>query len=420
MPKSRGRKPRRRTSRRRRNPSTDPGRVRAVRPGQHLTHLMTAADLEHMDAHVDAAARGDAGESLWHLEQTLQVEGSLQPHKLRELVLLGDEAPGWMYSRWCVEQAYRWMLVQRDPRTDEAVRQTMIVAHDEQAAAVAADGVLLRELGTRIAASDWLCEQLAIFDYGGLLDFLDVTAQDSLVERCDQIREWAHTRMNGYVLEDAHGPALRVRDLATAAPLDVMNIGALTDRGPDSPVIGRVVPVSSGPGLMFASRPVSVDLATARGVAAASTHEDPAYWITCIGDGRYADRLEYAFSCRNGTLFSSDIVPLSILGDGREEPSGPPPSGRLVELADQGLCAPQANGVMVAEGAFVVLDVMGARGASLVAPHVGAVILDQHVFEALREHCTSAEHATHWSMLADSAVEPVRSRCAELARLAAG
>ena len=86
---------------------------------------------------------------------------------------------------------------------------------------------------------------------------------------------------------------------------------------------------------------------------------------------------------------------------------------------DQGLSEHQANGVMVAEVAFIAITVSGMSGASTVAPHVGAVILDQPVFEALREHCTSAEHAAHWSVLADCSVEPVRSRCEELARLAA-
>ena len=260
------------------------------------------------------------------------------------------------------------MLVERDPRTDDAAIQTMIVAHAKQAEEAADDAVRFRELGTVVAAADWLCEQLAVFEYGGLLDFLDVKAGSSLVERCDQVRDWAETRMNGYVLEDANGSALRVRDLSTGAPLEVLNIGALTDRGPDCPVIGRVVPVATGPGLMFESRPVSVDLATAQGVAAASTHEDSAYWITCIGDGRHDDRLEYAFSCRNGTLFSSDIVPMSSLQD--EQSVGPPP-GRLVELLDQGLSEKQANGVMVAEVAFIVITVSGDRGGQHGRPACG-------------------------------------------------
>ena len=391
-----------------------------------MTHLMTDEDIQHMDDHISASARGDARESLWHLQQTLQVEGSLTPHKLYELVTLGDQAPGWMYSRWCVEQAYRWMLVERDPRTDEAAIQTMIAAHADQAEAVADDAVMFRELGTRVAAADWLCEQLAVYEYGGLLDFLDVKAGTTLVERSDQIRDWASARMNGYVLEGASGSSLRVRDLSTGAPVEVMNIGALTDRGPDCPVIGRVVPVATTPGLMFESRPVTVDLATAESVAAASTHEDPAHWIKCVGDGRYDERLEYGFSCRNGTLFSSDIVPMSSL---RDESDGEPQEelrdelgllpGRMVELLELGLTPHQANGVMVAEFAFIVVTVGGAEGAGTVAPHVGAVILDEPVFEALRRHCTAAEHAAHWSTLADCSVEPVRSRCEELARLAA-
>ncbi len=251
-----------------------------------------------------------ARDALWHLDQTLQVEGCLTPHKLRELVVLGDEAPGWMYSRWCVEQSYRWMLHKADPRTDEAATQTMIASHLDELEKVMEDDVLRGELGTRVAAGDWLCEQLAVFDYCGLLAFLDSRAADSLLDRCDQVREWAETRMNGYVIEEARGPGLRIRDLSIGARLDVMNIGTLTDRGPGCPVIGRVVPVDAAPGLMFESRPVSVDLQTAHDVAAASTHEDSAYWISAIGDGRYAERLEGAFSCRNGTLFSSDIVPM--------------------------------------------------------------------------------------------------------------
>jgi hypothetical protein len=376
---------------------------------------MTFEDLEHMDAHIDAAARGDAGEALWHLQQTLQVEGSLIPHQLSELVRLGDEAPGWMYSRWCVDQAYRWMLAKSDPRIDDAVRQLMLVSHFEEVGQVA-DQTELVELGTRIAACDWLCEQLAVYEYGGLTDFLNIRATDPLLQRCDQVREWADSRMNGYVLEESHGAAVRIRDLAIGAHLDVLNLGALTDRGPGTPVIGRVVPTEASPGLLFDSRPVSVDLQTAEDVAAASTHEDAAYWITAVGDGRYAERLEPAFSCGGRTLYSSDIVPISPAELSRMDELEPP--GRLIELLDQGLDELQANGVMVAEVAFIAITVRGIEGASTVAPHVGAVILDQRVFEALRDHCTAAEHAAHWSALAESSVEPVRSRCAELARLA--
>jgi hypothetical protein len=341
----------------------------------------------------------------------------LTPHKLWELVQLGDDAPGWMYSRWCVEQAYRWMLIQCDRRTDDAALQTMIVAHASQAEEVADDEIAFGELGTRVAAGDWLCQQLATYDFGGLTAFLDMRAGGSLLNRCDQVRDWADVRMSGYLLEEPRGSCIRVRDLNIGAPLDVLNIGLLTDRDPDMPVIGRVVPVVAAPGLMFESRPVSVDLRTAEEVAAASTHEDPAYWITAIGDGRYDERLEYAFSCGRGTLFSSDIVPLSEAGTKAIDELEPP--GRLVELRRHGLDDLQANGVMVAEMALIAVQVSGTSAAQVLAAHVAAVILEARVYAAMREHCTARENASGWTILADCSVEPARSRCIELARLCA-
>ena len=381
-----------------------------------MSHLLTDDDIAHMDASIEAAARGDARASAEHLDQTLQVEGSLTPYKLRELVLLADEAPAWMYSRWCVEQAYRWMLQETDPRVDEDALQTMVVSHLEELDQLHDDEVGRQELGTRVAAGDWLCFQLATYDYGGLFDFLDGKAADSLMDRCDQIHDWAEARMNGYILEETRGQALIVRDLSVGARLELVNLGALSDRGPDSPVIGRVVPASAGPGLMFESRPVSVDLQTARDVAAAATHEDPAFWITAVGDGRMEERLPRTFSWGNGTLFSSDIVPM------REESASAqaePPPGRLVELLKDGLDEHQANGVMVAEGVMIAMTVIGNDAASALAPHIAAVILEPRVFEALRGHCISAEHADFWRALAECSTGPARSRCADLARLSA-
>ncbi len=388
-----------------------------LRPGEDMTHLMTIEDIEHMDAHIDAAARGDAREALWHLDQSLQVEGTLTPYQLWELVQLGDEAPGWMYSRWCADQAYRWMLHQEDQLPVDAVRQTMIVSYLRQAEEASANEVSFRELGTRIAASDWLCEQLAVYDYGGLTEFLARRASDGLVQRCDHVREWADARMGGFVLDDLHGAALRVRDLSTGASLDVLNIGALTDRELGTPVIGRVVPVDAAPGLMFESRPVTVDLQTAEDVAAASSHEDPAYWITAIGDARYDERLEYAFSCHGSTMYSSDIIPVSTAEEAAMDELEPP--GRLVDLLEQGLDEFQANGVLVAEVALTAVAVAGDEAAEAVAPHVAAVITDGRVFGAMVKHCTGPEHATGWRVLADCSTEPARSRCAELERLSA-
>src|SRR4051794_16181321 len=118
MPKSRKRKPRRT-----RPAATPRRRVATVRPGQDISHILTDEDHRLMRAHLDAAARGDARAAYEHLVAGAMLEGAITPYLLRELVLLGGEAPGWMYSRWCADQAYRWMLLEEDRRIDTAVRQ---------------------------------------------------------------------------------------------------------------------------------------------------------------------------------------------------------------------------------------------------------------------------------------------------------
>jgi hypothetical protein len=393
-------------------------RIATLRPGQDLTHLLTDDDVAHMQACIDASARGDALTALTHHEAGLQVEGTITPHQLRELALLGDDAPGWMYSRWCVDQAYRWMLHEQDPRTDQAVRQTMVIAHWEAVQALPDDDpVAFTELGTRIAGGDWLCQQLAVFEYGGLLDFLDVKAEASLLERADRVRDWADARMGGYVLEEARTGALAVRDVADDGLVEVLNLGALTDATWDGAVVGRLVPVSAAPGLMFESRPVSVDVQTARDVAAAQRAGEPDAWIPEIGEGRHSGRLPYAFSCGGPTLYSSDIVPeRPVRSDGVDGVADEPP-GRLVELLEAGLDELQANGVMVAEVAFIAMTVSGREAADRLAPHIAGVILEPRVFEAMQRHCVAGEHAEHWQWLTEASTAPARERCAELARL---
>ena len=125
---------------------------------------------------------------------------------LRELVILGEEAPPWMYSRWCLDLAYRWMLCEADPRTDEAVRQLLVMSHWSEVQRLPDDdGLALSELGNRILAGDRLCEELALHEYGGIYDFIDVKAQAGLLDRCDHIVEWAVAELGGYVIKDAVG-----------------------------------------------------------------------------------------------------------------------------------------------------------------------------------------------------------------------
>jgi hypothetical protein len=418
MPRSRKRQPR---SRSRSKPRRKPGRpqrrrVAAVRSGQDLDDLLTDKDIELMHAELDAGARGDALAAFNCHEAGLQVEGGFYRYMLRELVVIGDEAPPWMYSRWCLDLAYRWMMIEEDPRVREGVEQLMLTSHWTETEPLLDDPVALGELGFRIAAADRLTEELALHEYGGIYDFIDVKAEDGLLDRCDHIVEWAVAELGGYVIKDAVGPRLRVVDLANDREIEVLNIGALSDRGRDEPVIGRLGPISTAPGLMFQKRPISVDIETARGVAnSEGPQDDWPRWLPAVTDGCLQDRLPYGFSCGPRTLYSSDIPPMDAeLADRLDERE---PPGRLVELRAAGLDDFVANGVMLAEFALIAVEVSGADALSTVGPHLATVMVEPRVVDALRVHCVSPEHEHHWDILAAGSIEPVRSRCNELARL---
>ena len=308
------------------------------------------------------------------------------------------------------------MMIEEDPRVGDAVEQLMMMSHWAQVQPLLDDGVGLSELGNRIAAGDRLCEELALHEYGGIYDFIDVKAADGLLGRCDHIVEWAVAELGGYVIQDAVGPLLRIVDLADDRELEVLNIGALSERDRGEPVIGRLGPISSGPGLMFQKRPISVDLETAQGVAnSEGPQDDWPLWVPAVTNGCHEHRLPDAFSCGGHTLYSSDILPMEAELVDKLDRLEPP--GRLLELRAAGLDDFVANGVLVAEMALICVEVSGPDAVSAVGPHLATVMVEPRVFDALQVHCTAPEHEHHWDVLAAGSIEPVRSRCIELARL---
>lgn len=425
MPTSRRRKPadrskraratrRRERSRESRAQALEDRDVVAVRPGQSIEHLISAEDQAALEAEMAAGARGDAEGALEHHLAGLVVVESPTRHKLRELTVLADAAPGWMYARWCVDQAYRWMLIERDPRTEAAVIDTIAsVAWREYQDLT--DPTAMTEFGTRLAAGHWMCQQLAVYEYGGLSDFLGVRAEPSLIDRAGRVRDWVGTPMGGYVLEEVSDDRILVTDLSDGDQRDVLNIGALTDRRPGTPVIGRLVLTGHmDPILMFASRPPTVDRQTAHDVAQSGGSRSG--WVQAVANAYDERRLPRDFGAGLGTLYSSDVVP-----DISHEDAGPavgPPPPRLTELLAQGLGEHQANGVMVIELGLLVAGETEAAGA--VAPHVATALVDPAIHSAVRRLCTAPEQARGWTALAAATTEPVRSRCLALAARCGG
>ena len=405
MPQSRSRKTRNRSQRqrkldrrkRRRRKGAQCWDLDPRRFTQQLEEILTEEDHEQLALCLDAEARGDAEAALEHFLATPHIVGSLHLHHLRELANWGSEAPGWAISRWVREQAYRWMLEKGDARINDALLTTVAAAY--------ADLDPVRPMGwepleffNRVAGSDWICEQLALYECGGLADFIEVRADEALLARTDSIADWHPVAMRGYTIDDMDGDRLTVTELATAASFEVLNIGALSERDRGVPVLGRMVPITVEPGLMFDVRPAQVDLTTAREASELAEEGNDLGWIDAISRGRRENRLPRFFSTGLGTPLGSDIVPLREVHHHGGPPSVAP---RMQALVDSGLSYNAANGVGVCEVGLIAARVSGAGPATTAAAqHVAAVLADPDVYAAARVHCTSAEHEPHWRALA--------------------
>lgn len=254
---------------------------------------------------VEAAARGDAASALRHELAVSVLPEAPYTQVLREIVSLGDAAPTWVYSRWMTLQAYRWLMTSRSQTVDIAVVDVLAQLHRDIPLGTAEQ---LFEAGTRIAAGDWVAQQLAVFEYGGLRRFLDTVARPTLTRRADRIQEWALARMAGYRLEGASPDGLVVSDFVDGSTCTVLDLGALTKRDRGTTVIGRLVPIDVEPHLMFESRPLSVDEGTAAAVTSSHLDHpgDPRCWLYVLGEACEDGRLAPGFSTGQATPLTSD------------------------------------------------------------------------------------------------------------------
>lgn len=416
VPRSRNRTPRNRSARQRQRAKQQHTHQRrrlvaTLRPGQSLDHLLTPDDLRLMKEALDAEARGDAL-TAWECHVSgLLVEESLTHHRLHELALIGEDAPAWMLSRWAADQAGRWMLVNEDPRCDEIVRLVLCTLHWSELHSLLGDAVALKEYGTLVAACDWVYRQLATYECGGLRDFLDVRAERGLLDRLDQIDEWERCAVTAYELVGTHDDVLEVRRLPDGQVLELLNLGATTDMGLGATVVGRVVPISVWPFLMFESRPLPVDAQTAQAVGERMTGEDDLGWVWALADAHDEGRLPARATGERGTLWSTDIVPMRTPVRSPSVES----AGRVQELVAAGVPKRVADGVCVVEVGLIVAEVSGDVGP--IASHVTAVLMDPRVHDALIKHGVVEGHGRLWRILAAATPSPVRERCLELAVL---
>lgn len=247
-----------------------------------------------------------------------------------------------------------------------------------------------------------------------LVDVLERRAERALVERCDRVGEWAEVRMGVFSHLEHVDSTLLLRDLVSGEDVSVLNLGALSGRDPDALLMGRLVPISMAPGLMFESRPIEVDEETAA-AAVGHLHDDPVLgWFFALADAREAGRLERGFSCHDRTPFTSDLTLVCDRQDAHEETLAP----ALAALVSRGYSPDVANAVGVLGVALIAAEV-APHAAAAIAPQVVAALAALAVPGAFE--CAFAEriepgHAAAFERLAEVTYGVASDRCRKLAR----
>ena len=386
MPKSRARRKPARNSTRRPIPPAE----RDADPD--LRSLITDEVLHDLELSLLAEASGDVVAAIQHFETSPLAASSPHLRYLHEIRDLGGDAPGWVWSRWILQQAHRHLYLDRDERLREALFVTMGNVYRD----VDQDRPLGRAPQSfvgEVMALDWMCRQLVLYELGGLATYLDTMAKPPLLRRADRIMAWSAASMGAFRIEQAARGEATVTDLATGDRRQVLNLGWLAE-GIGECVVGRLVPMRCGPGWIFESRPREVSHAVAKEVARVSDAPASFAWAGVLGDAVEAGELNWpltAAACL--TPLSSDLVPYTWSA----------PAGELSDAAYE-VCAESLRAASCSE-----------RAALVAGSYVGAVLVNSHVHAAARERLTGAEHAAGWEALADNTHEPVRSRCLDLA-----
>lgn len=287
---------------------------------------------------LEAGARGDAQASLNHELSGTVVVQSLHRFVMQDLVDHGDLAPPWAYSRWCLDLAYRSMLLGHDRRTDEAVRLVLATLYPESVDRAGSDEDEWKVLGTLLAASDHTVQDIALFELGGLAHYLTEVAQPGLLTRTDRIAEWADATVGAYTREGFQGCRGLLRDVVSGEFVEVLNPGS-SPQGMGDALIGRLVPITAEPGLMFATHPMCVDDDTARTVAEAVTSGEHLGWLLGLSVAMERQGLPERFHTTPVTPFTSDLP----IPDVDQHQGAPSEAGRMVELRAKGHSAEVAG-----------------------------------------------------------------------------
>jgi hypothetical protein len=287
-----------------------------------------------------------------------------------------------------------------------------------------------------VKSRDWIVRQMVLYELGGLGAFVRDAAGEDLLGRAENMVEWSCSPMGAYQFIDETPDCTQLLDLETEEYLEVLNIGSVGAVEPGGFVLGRLVPLSSEPGMMFESRPLEIDERTARQFAERGTlpderwreddcgrdpeecdgfscepieHEPPNWWDV-LQDACDERRVPPMFSLHLEYPILTD-VPTKVW---RSERDGSPDPELVGELVRTGTSRTVAEAVQVCVDALASAPVYG-EGLTAGGPIYGAVLLEPGVMEVLRKRFTLPQYAAGWRALAELVVEPARTRSLMLA-----
>jgi hypothetical protein len=395
--------------------------------GDHARHF-SEADWAVLRESARAAADGRVERALELYDGVQAVAGSEPSRGMRQLLELGDDAPPWAWSRWIREQAFRWFSSNNQSRIEAAFELAADVAYPT---GIDADKVGL------VLARDWIVRQVLLYELGGLGDFVVNVAGEDLLARGEPMIEWRCALMGAYQFVDETADCTRLLDLETEEWIEVLNVGSMMDVEPGGYVLGRVVPISSGPGQMFESRPLKVDERTARrfgarwmqleeqmqaddcgcdpdecdGLSCAPLDHDPPNWWEELQDASHEGRVPELFSLHLEYPLLTDVPSMMW----RCAANGAPDPELVSELLRSGTPRPVADAVQVAVYGLVSAPLHG-KGLTAGGPIYGAALLEPGAMNVLRERFTLPQYAAGWRAVAELVVEPARTRCLSLAQ----
>ncbi len=296
MPKSRGRKSRRRSSSKGKRPSD--------RPYRSITSQLAPSHERAVCESADAELRGDAATALSLHRSVPFFRRSTHGDRLQQLADLGSAAPGWLVNRWATIQARRRMWTGGDQTGANRALQLLVPL-------IYPGRIPFERIGCDhpqqvlpwINELDLAVRQADVYDLGALRRFVNDHASDELLDRTDEIVGWVDAPMRACRIEYVDGQRtrpVRARDLTSGEELELLDLGA--DLAPGQHVVGRVVPISVAPGLMFDWRPMPVSAEAAEAVA-----EDPRRWLTTIHSLLVEGVLEPGFAHLPEASLTSDL-----------------------------------------------------------------------------------------------------------------